>query len=398
MAYEYVEDFKKLTLGMFNHFGLYSILGKGEWAQKAHNIDKIYYEGLTDKFKVKEDWAKKLVKTAKAAGCKYITLTTRHHDGFSLYDTKGLSRYDAPHSASGRDLIAEFVEECNAAGIVPFFYHTLIDWHNEDMNNDFKAYIDYLVASVEVLCKNYGKIGGLWFDGMWHDWNADWQEDRLYSTIRKYQPEAMIINNTGLRRNGELGHKELDSATFERGNPFPVAVKGRPVAGEVCDSLNDHWGYTKNDIMLKPPAVILDALIDCKKYGCNYLINSGIKANGYLPESDKYVLESVGKWIKTNKNFIYNVQASDIAVDGADTFTDGDNLYIVIKNVKMSSDINVADGIDKRIITLPENVKIKSATWLDTGKPVKLIDKNSFKPELFYYGTSMFARVAKIKI
>lgn len=397
MSYEYVENFKKLTFGMFNHFGLYSILGKGEWAEKILNIDKLYYEGLTDKFRVKEDWAKKLVKTAKASGCRYITLTTRHHDGFSLYDTQGLSRFDAPHSACGRDLIAEFVSECNAAGVVPFFYHTLLDWHNEDYKNDFKAYIDYLVKSVETLSKNYGKIGGFWFDGMWDKWDADWQEERLYATIRKYQPEAMIINNTGLSKNGELGNIELDSVTFERGKPFKVNSPARPVAGEVCDSLNGHWGFAKNDISLKTPDYIISTLIDCKKNGCNYLLNTGLKSNGYIPEADKFVFESVGKWIKANKNFIYDVKKADYDAENADLFTDGDYLYAVIKGASILADADVIRESTGKLVKL-DGVKIDKAVWLDTNKPVKLSDDRSFDIEQFSYGTNLYARVAKIKL
>ena len=129
MDYSYIEKFKSLGFGLFVHFGLYSKIGKCEWYLHLNpKADKEKYESLTKNFTVSKTWAKELVKAAKAAGCKYITLTCRHHDGFSLYDTKGLSDYDAPHSACKRDLIKEFVEECNKAGIVPFFYHTLLDW------------------------------------------------------------------------------------------------------------------------------------------------------------------------------------------------------------------------------------------------------------------------------
>ncbi|HBF86301.1 MAG TPA: alpha-L-fucosidase, partial [Clostridiales bacterium] len=165
MDYGYIENFKNLGFGMFVHFGLYSLVGKGEWYLRLNpQADAAEYEKLTEKFAVKKTWAKELVSVAKEAGCRYITLTARHHDGFSLYDTRGLSDFDAPHSASGRDLIKEFVEECRKEGVVPFLYHTLADWHNADYMNDFPKYIDYLVKSVGILCKNYGKIGGLWFD------------------------------------------------------------------------------------------------------------------------------------------------------------------------------------------------------------------------------------------
>ena len=154
---KYIEDFKQLGFGLFVHFGLYSIVGKGEWYLHLNpNAKMNEYEKLPAKFKVKKNWAKELVNTAKQAGCKYITLTTRHHDGFSLYDTCGLNDYDAPHSACGRDLIREFVDACNEGGIVPFFYHTLLDWREESYQTDFPKYIDYLVKSIEILCKNYG--------------------------------------------------------------------------------------------------------------------------------------------------------------------------------------------------------------------------------------------------
>ena len=130
MAYEYIEKFKKLGFGLFCHFGLYSIMGRGEWASDIYGFNRDEYNKQIESFDVAKDWAKQLVSTAKKAGCKYITLTTRHHEGFSLYDTCGLNEFDAPHSVSGRDLVREFVDECNAEGIVPFFYHTLLDWYH----------------------------------------------------------------------------------------------------------------------------------------------------------------------------------------------------------------------------------------------------------------------------
>lgn len=301
MAYEYIENFKKMGFGMFNHFRLYSILGKGEWVLAQGKIDHAKYNELTRKFKVKKDWAKQLVKTAKAAGCRYITLTTRHHDGFSLYDVKGLNDFDAPHSACGRDLIREFVDECNKEGIVPFFYHTLLDWYNPDYKNDFPKYIDYLVKSIEILCTQYGKIGGFWFDGMWDKPNDDWQEDRIYGTIRKYQPEAMIINNTGLSECGKTGHREIDSVTFERGKAFFVDKSEKPLAGEVCEALTDHWGYAKEDICVKSPKELVEMLIDCRKFNCNLLLNTGLMGNGLIPDGEKANLLAVGKWIKEKR-------------------------------------------------------------------------------------------------
>ena len=174
---------------------------------------------------------------------------------------------------------------------------------------DFKKYVDYLIKSVEILCTNYGKIGGIWFDGMWDKPNEDWQEDRLYQTIRKHQPTAMIINNTGLSALGKVGHPELDSVTFERGNPCFVDNSDRHRAGEMCQVLNDHWGYCKNDCNYKSVKELVSNLIDCRKFNCNFLINTGLKGNGEINLTDKAILGEIGKFVKANKYFIYNIKS-----------------------------------------------------------------------------------------
>ncbi len=396
--YEYIENFKRLGFGMFIHFGLYSVIGRGEWYYMQYVPDKNEYESTINKFKITKNWAKNLVKTAKDAGCKYITLTTRHHDGFSLYDTCGLSEFDAPHSPTGRDLIREFVDECNKEGIIPFFYHTLLDWHNFDYNNDFPEYIDYLDKSIEILCKNYGKIGGFWFDGMWDKPNEDWQEDRIYGTIRKYQPEAMIINNTGLNALGQTGHIEIDSVTFERGKPAFVDTSEKPIAGEVCDALTDHWGYAKYDICLKSSKELIETLVDCRKYDCNLLLNSGLKGNGEMDEGEKAAFKRIGMWIKENKNFIYKAKSTDLTAENADMMTDGEYYYAAIKGVLMSANCNVAKFGESKTVTLNTDNRIVDAEWLDSGKEINLKTDNSFVCEPFEYGKSLAVRVAKFKL
>lgn len=394
---DYVTNFERLGFGMFVHFGLYSIVGKGEWIKyHDHSFTDEKYQALVKKFKVKKSWAKELVSTAKAAGCKYITLTTRHHDGFSLYDAKGLNCYDAPHSPTGRDLVREFVDECNKQGIVPFFYHTLLDWYNKDYFNDFPKYIDYLVKSVEILCTEYGKIGGLWFDGMWEKPNEDWQEDRLYATIRKYQPEAMIINNTGLNELGKVGHPELDSVTFERGKPTFVDNSDRHRAGEMCQVVNDHWGYAKMDINYKTVGDLIIDLVNCRKYNCNFLLNVGPTANGDLRLIDKGMLLEIGKWIKFNKNFIYGCSSSDASAENAVMLKGNDGYYYAIAGASMTGSGNVALG--EKITGVKLDAKIKSGVWLDNGRKIKFKSKYEFDIEPFEYGTSMIYRVARLKL
>ena len=391
----YVYEFEKKGFGLFVHFGLYSVLGAGEWEYSLGKVSGEKYNALTKKFKVKKDWAKSLVATAKKAGCRYITLTARHHDGFSLYDTKGLNNFDAPHSAAGRDLVKEFVDECNNEGITPFFYHTLLDWNEPTYRTDFNVYIDYLVKSIEILCTSYGKIGGLWFDGMWDKPDGDWQEDRIYGTIRKYQPQAMIINNTGLSELGKVGHPELDSVTFERGKPAFVDNSDRHRAGEMCQILNDHWGYAKKDVCYKSVKELIENLIDCRKYGCNFLLNVGPTGNGTLKAIDRGILEEIGKWIRYNKNFIYDIKPCDITAENADVVKAGDDYYAIIKDVSMSADPNVQAGGKEKTVKI--NAPVKRASWLDNGKKVKLRN-GEFAVGFFPYGTSMYARVLKFNL
>lgn len=393
MDYGYIEKFRQLAFGLFVHFGLYSVQGQGEWFLRLNGeANAAEYEKLPQRFRVKKNWAKELVRTAKAAGARYITITTRHHDGFSLYDTCGLNDYDAPHSASGRDLIAEFVGACREGGVVPFFYHTLLDWHEPSYRNDFPAYIDYLVKSIELLCRNYGKIGGFWFDGMWDKPDADWQEDRLYGTIRQYQPEAMIINNTGLNALGQVGHREIDSVTFERGKPAFADCSDKPRAGEMCQVLNDHWGYAKDDCNYKSVGELIENLIDCRSCNCNFLLNTGLKGNGAVNAMDRGLLAEIGKWIKRNKGFIYRAQRSQITAENALILQNGSDYYALIRDVKMSADPNVQK--DSAVQRVKIHAPVRRGEWLDSGKSVQL-QNGELDAEPFAYGTSLCVRVLK---
>ncbi len=395
--YAYIERFRDYGYGLFVHFGLYSLIGKGEWAQDILEIDKNKYESLKNKFNPKKDWAEKIVAFAQKNGCKYITLTTRHHDGFSLYDTKGLSEYDAMHSAAGRDLVREFVDACRKYDVVPFFYHTLIDWYNEDYVKNFDNYIEYLIKSIEILCTEYGEIGGYWFDGVWDNGTLNWQFDRLYGMIRRLQPNTMIINNTGISNRGAIGHPEIDSVTFERGTPNAVINNGKPIAGEMCQTLNDHWGYTKDDLNYKCPAELIKNLLDCRICNCNLLMNMGPKGNGDINAIDKNLFETVGKFIKSNKEFIYKARpAEDITANGAKLLYDGKYYYAVVFDVPMVANPNVQLlPQDKKYFTLSKPVK--NLRWLDNGKQLKKT-KLGYYVDTFKYGGSNTARIARFEL
>ena len=402
---QYIKDFENLGFGMFVHFGLYSVLGKGEGAKTLLAISDEEYYKLAEDFHPEPDWADRLVTTAKRAGCKYITLTTRHHDGYSLYDTCGLNELDAPHTC-GRDLVREFVDACRRQDIIPFFYHTLLDWHEESYRTDFKEYLKYLRKSVELLCTNYGKIGGLWFDGMWDRLEDDWEEDALYGCIRKHQPDAMIINNTGLSALGALGHIELDSVTFERGKPQPLNMDGAPkyVASEMCQVFADHWGYAKEDLNYKSPADMIRDLALCRRYGSNLLMNVGPKGDGTLREMDAAVYHLMGEWVSLNGEAVYEPHPCGIEVENKkEDFVlkkDG-TYYLFCDHLPMEIDPNVGreEEADYRDVFRLDQ-KIRKITWLDNGENVEFEQKDgrvTVKTVPYTYGRQLVVRVAKIE-
>lgn len=410
----YVAAFEKLGFGLFVHWGLYSQLGKGEWARHIHQIDQVEYEKLMETFTAEDFDADELVRTAKDAGIRYITLTTRHHEGFSLYDTCGLNEFDAPHSPAKRDLVAEFVEACRRYEVVPFFYHTTLDWHwngkktPELTEEEFKEYLEYLRKSVEILCRNYGKIGGLWFDGNWSRPDSDWNEDDLYAVIRKYQPEAMIINNTGLEALGKLGHPEIDSVTYENNVAEPMNREGmkKYVAAEVCRTINHHWGIGSCDFGFRSPAEIIELLCHSRGCGANFLLNIGPTAQGGIPDYEKALLKIVGSWIKIFGEAVYEAKPAECPVkcQGKDFLLEnGKNFYYFVYGLEISGDsdvtVNVA-GVGSRVID-GLNRKIVSACWMDNGDPVDFVqdaDKGMtvLKCIGFPYGTHTVVRVMKL--
>ena len=366
------------------------------------------YKKLADTFTAEDFDAEEIAKTAKAAGCKYITLTTRHHEGFSLYDTCGLNDFDAPHTPAGRDLIREFVDACNKYGLMPMFYHTTLDWYNPDFDENFDKYLEYLRKSVETLCKNYGKIGGLWFDGNWSKPDSDWKVEELYATIRKYQPEAMIINNTGLEHRGDVGNLEVDSVTFEQGKPTPMDREGmtKYVAAEMCETLNDHWGIGYDDLCYKSPVYLIQCLCDCRKVGANYLLNIGPEAQGKINEYQKELLGLLGRWMDLFGEAIYNGRpcgVSGIGKNFALKSTDGKSLYLFVYDLAIKGDDNVTVGGKYRGAYAFGGVQdeIESVKWMDNDEELSFVQGDNMLAVDFTgqpYGKSYPVRVAKAVI
>jgi len=312
--------------------------------------------------------------------------------------------------------VAEFVEACRAEDIVPFLYHTTIDWQwwkdlkwpPRDGGPQFAEYLDYFHASIELLCRNYGPIGGLWFDGNWAHPEADWKEDRLYALIRKFQPEAMIINNTGLDAQGGKGHPEVDIMTFEQGLPTMPDQRGsqKYLAREMCQTMNAHWGVGADDFAYLSPRQIIENLCLSRKVGANYLLNVGPTAQGGIPQYENAALRRVGDWTARYDTILREGRPVDgTSCSGRDFILQvGRSYYYFAFNlaIKGNDHVTVNNGLagSRQLKGLPE--KIESARWIDNDE-ILLMNPTVENEDLliaftpYSYGTQLVVRVAELR-
>lgn len=405
-----IKNYENLGLGLFIHWGLYSQLKVGEWTEFIHKQKKDKYEQLIYTFNASEFDATAIVHTAKTMGAKYIVLTTKHHEGFFLYDTKGLSSFDVMHSPANRDLIKEFVNACHKENIQPFFYMATYDWHTPLYTHNFDQYLHYLNDSVRLLCKNYGKIGGFWFDGNWNKKEANWRLDELYGTIREYQPDAIIINNTGLKNRGKISNSEVDVVTYERHTPDTInhgTDNEKYVAGEVSLTMNQHWGYAENDLNFKSPKEIIENIAHARQIGANILINIGLTGDGAIPAINQSYIDIISRWTKMAAPALYkakpvvtikaNGQHQDFAIKSKD------KLYLFIFNLKVAGNENVVlggEGTNLRSF-IGIHQQITQITWLDNNETLHFMQDTkqgtiTINASGFEYGTNWIVRIAKV--
>ena len=301
----------------------------------------------------------------------------------------------------GRDLVKEFVDACRKYDLLPFFYHTLIDWREEKKFISFSGYLKYLRNSVDILCSNYGSIGGFWFDGQWKYPSVDWEDDKLYEMIRQKQPTAVIVNNAGLSHLGERMSQQIDVVTYERSdisnyNYFEMIDS---YAAEMCQALNSHWGYAKMDINYKSLKEILYSFCTCRKFGGNFLLNVGPLANGKIRSIEKEIIKLFGNWINLNKEAIYDVVPQTFVLPtNAFALRNNNNIYIFVEDVPMEIDENAGYYKKKPIKINLGNLSYKRATWLDDSSPIQIDADNSFMIHPYEYGTNLLVRVAKIEL
>jgi alpha-L-fucosidase len=311
-----VEWFRKARLGIFIHWGVYSILGRGEWVMQNEKISIPEYEKLVGLFNPVGFNAEKWVSVFKEAGAKYVTFTTKHHDGFCMYDSR-LTDYKVTKTPFRRDVLKELVEAARKKGLKVFFYYSLLDWHHPDYyplgltgqyagrkpGGDWGKYLDYYIGQVRELCENYGEVAGFWFDGWWDKPGADWRLTDLYGMIHSLQPSALVGNNHHV--NPFPGE---DFQIFEQDVPGEntagfnkASVSSLPL--ETCMTINNSWGYNKDDKNYKSSAQLIEVLKRVNGLGANLLLNVGPLPSGELDPEQVERLRELGAWLRGEKRF-----------------------------------------------------------------------------------------------
>ena len=308
--------------GMFIHWGPYAVLGgvyKGqnsaaaEWIMNEEDIPAAEYEEYARQFNPVKFDARAWVELAKAGGAKYIIITSKHHDGFSMWDSR-VSGYDiAEFTPFKRDVLKELAEACKQAGIRLGFYYSIMDWHHPDAAGErFGEYRDaYLKPQLQELLTGYGKISVLWFDGEWiNDWTEPQGAD-LYNLVRRLQPEIIVNNRVGKGRNGMQGMSLDNSSVGDFGTPEQeILTQGNAAMDwEACMTTNDSWGFKKSDNNWKSPEALIHNLVDIAAKGGNYLLNLGPDADGLIPEAGQERFREIGKWLRVNGAAIYGTRA-----------------------------------------------------------------------------------------
>jgi alpha-L-fucosidase len=323
---------REARFGLFIHWGLYAIPagewgGKtiyGEWIRNNAHIPIQVYDKFVGQFNPVKFNADEWVRMAKDAGMKYIVITSKHHDGFAIFDSK-VSDFDVMATPFKRDILKELAAACRKQGMKLCFYHSIMDWHHPDYlprrdweaqdrpaaGADYDRYVQYLKAQIKELLANYGDIGVLWFDG---EWETTWTEARgrdLYDYVRGLQSSIIINNRVGASRSGLAGFSENKESAGDFGTPEQtIPATGLPgLDWETCMTMNENWGYNKTDKNFKSAKDLLQKLADIASKGGNFLLNVGPTSEGLFPAESVERLRAIGVWTKVNGESIYGTQA-----------------------------------------------------------------------------------------
>jgi len=328
-----LEWWRESRLGLFIHWGLYAVPAgewngekdHAEWIRDTAEIPIEVYGQFANQFNPVKFDADEWVNLAKEAGMKYIVITSKHHDGFCLFDSK-YTDFDIMSTPFKRDILRELADAAAKAGIKLCWYYSIMDWHHPDYiprreweekarpldNADFDRYVTYMKNQLTELVNNYGDIGVLWFDGEWEDsWNHQYGK-ALYSYVKNLQPNIIINNRVDKGRAGMEGLTKEGKYLGDFGTP-EQEIPGTGIPGldwETCMTMNDHWGYNKNDFNWKSTKDLLQKLADIASKGGNFLLNVGPTAEGRFPKESITRLHGMGDWMKINSESIYGTQAS----------------------------------------------------------------------------------------
>ena len=381
------EVFEDMRFGVFLHWGIYSMFAQGEWymnkginAQEYAKVAGGFYPAAFD--------AREWVKAIKASGAKYICFTSRHHDGFSLFDT-AYSDYDMIDSTPfKRDIVAELSQACKEEGIAFHLYYSLIDWTREDYPSgrtglttgrrgdalDYDAYKQFMKNQLSELLLNYDNVGAIWFDGEWdHDSDPtpfDWKFDEIYSHIHALKPSCLIGNNHHL-----TPHPGEDFQMFERDLPgenttgwaSDQTISKLPL--EMCQTMNGMWGYKVEDQNYKSVETLVHLIVRAAAKGSNLLLNIGPQPDGNLPAASLDRLKGIGEWMSAYGESIYGTTATDIPEQSWGVTTCKDSrLFLHL--------IEPLEGVES--ISLPVDsiqpsgkLKVKSVKAMKDGKSLK---------------------------
>lgn len=373
------EAFADAGLGIFIHWGIYSMFGQGEWYLQNCGMDRNEYAKAAGGFYPARFDAAEWVRVFKDAGAKYVTITSRHHDGFSMFHT-ALSPYNIVDATPyGRDVIKELADECAKEGIKLHFYYSHIDWTRDDYpmgrtgtrtgkdpaKADWPGYYRFMNGQLEELLTNYGPVGAIWFDGLWdRDQDSipfDWQLEEQYDMIHRLQPGCLIANNH---------HCDIipgeDIQVFERDLPgentagYSEQAISTEIPLETCQTVSASWGYRATDNNFKDVKTLVHLLVGAAGNGGNLLLNVGPRPSGELPEEAVDRLHGLGEWLRANGETVYGTRRGDFATQTWGTSTrKGNKLYVHVLR---------PEGPE---ITVPTKRKVKSAKLYATGEPVK---------------------------
>ena len=347
------KQFQDMKFGMFIHWGASSVLGSGEWVMNNRNIRVKEYQHLQRVFNPIDFDAKAWVDAAQGAGMNYITIITRHHDGFSNWDTRE-SDWKITRTPYGKDALKQLADECHKRGMKIFFYYSLLDWYRNDYQyetgktgkgtgrtakSDWNSYIRFMKAQLTELLTQYGEVSGIWFDGHWDQLDNDvdktlsskvnWHYDEIYELIHRLQPACMIGNNHHL-----LPLPGEDFQMFEKDLPGnnTTGFGGADISTlplETCETMNDSWGYNITDRKYKSVPALIHYMVKAAAHDANFLLNVGPMPTGKIQQEFTDTLAAMGKWMQKNSSSIYGTRGNIIPPQDWGVVTGKDKTYFI---------------------------------------------------------------------